>query len=79
MEQGDGRSCATNKVLWKLFLSGPLWCACVGEEMEVIVGLFLIEALICHHLGYVIKGKQYLQAALCGQVVVSFMGAFGLP
>lgn len=49
--------------------------------MEVVVDLFLIETLLCRHLGCVTKGEWSLQAA-GGQLVVSFMGAlaaFGLP
>ena len=55
-------------------LRSPLKCMYLGA-MDVVVGLFLIETLICHHLGCVTKGEQRLQAAQGGQIVVSFMGA----
>lgn len=42
--------------------------------MEVVVTLFVIETFICHHLECITKGKEHLQAAQGGQIVVSFMG-----
>lgn len=82
MGQGGSGPHSTKRVLWRLFLSGPLSGARIWEAMEVVVGLFLIQILICHHLGCFTKGERHSQAAQGVQIVVSFMGtpaAFGPP